>query len=492
MAEDKKTTSRTTTRGSTGGRGRRPARTIDLEAEEVDDKSEADDAKSANKSAAKPAAVDQDAKAAKKKEKQPDEKATSAIGDKSDTETKSEKPVDDQPPAALSQRTSGADIRSFVTHLAAGLVGGLVGVIGAGIGISYYSPEQSPEARGPLPEVAQLDRRIKAIESTLATQKNALETGTDKDALTKLEARLTTVEKTASTDGDIANSDVTKRIEKLEGSLKSLQSSADSEGSGGASPALVSRLATLSTELEKRSSGLQKELTQLKSALASDSSGKAAQDAAKALGERIVALEAQLSKLSGDVQATTERSSQENTVSSDGAALALAFEGVRRAMERGTPYTGELETLRKFARPGLDLTVLSEYANTGIPDARMLLNRLPSFLEKARQADAKIDGETFFDRLVSNAQSIVRVRRVGPVEGDSATAVLSRMEASMKASDLVSVLREAKSLKGPALQIITPWLAQAESRQAGMAALGSLERELLARPAPGAGPGTQR
>src|SRR5215467_6778600 len=72
-------------------------------------------------------------------------------------ETEAREPNDDAPPA----RASLPEIRSFVTHLAAGLLGGLVGVIA--LALAWGVPSGKPGNNAA--ELAKLDQRIAKIES---------------------------------------------------------------------------------------------------------------------------------------------------------------------------------------------------------------------------------------------------------------------------------------------------------------------------------------
>jgi hypothetical protein len=107
------------------------------------------------------------------------------------------------------------------------------------------------------------------------------------------------------------------------------------------------------------------------------------------------------------------------------------------------------------------------------------LTALPGVLKTARGAIVTSGDATFFDRVVTNARSVVRIRRIGPAEGDSPGAVLSRMDAQMKALSLIGVVREAKALSGPVLDAVQPWLDRANARRESEDQLDALGRQLL-------------
>ncbi|MDA7949533.1 MAG: hypothetical protein MPJ78_18915 [Hyphomicrobiaceae bacterium] len=477
MADEKKETGRTTRRTARTSRTtKRPARTIDLEAKEVP----GEEAGTAKKGSAAPVAkspedaIKQDKASPGASAKKTDAKKTAA--------------EDAQNTATTQPRTTGIELRSFATHLAAGLVGGLVGVVIGGVGIGQFSSGSSDSADRTGQEIAQLQSRLGALQTELDAQKKAVETAAkppevNKEDLSKVASRIAIVENNAAASASASTkekAELSDRVAKLEDVLKAVQSSAGSGAGDAATLELSSRLAALSDALKKQKEGLDAEIAGLKASLAEGGGSAAAKAAADALNQRTKSLETQIAKLSSEVRAAEKIQTQRTRSDNEkGAALALAFEALRRAVFDGDPYVQQLDLFREYAPENLDLSGLSAYAKTGVPRQRTLLRELRPVLEAAVEAADKADDETFLDRLATNAQSIVRVRRIGPVQGDDTSAVLSRMEADMNASDLSGVLREATTLKGPALEAVKPWLAKAEMRQAAISAVNGVERELL-------------
>ena len=533
MADDKKESTGPTRRTARTPRTpKRPARTIDLDAKEVKD-GETEAGKEADKKA--PAAeAAKTAPEAKSAAKPP--AGASAGKDNAKKATDAKKPAgaekaknaDTAQSATAQPRTSGVELRSFATHLAAGLVGGLVGVVGAGIGIGQLTTGQPDRSAAMQSEISQLQSRLDALQTqvgeqakssqtaassadlgTLASRVDALEKApppaTDSaelgalasrvDALEKapppsdsteldtLASRVDALEKAPPPASGSAVSDLSERVAKLDKEIGALQSAAASSGDSAAAEALTLRLTALSDEIKQQGEKFDAEIAELKTSAAADGEGASALAAADALKQRTDSLEAEIAKLSTDMRASGPARTTAGD-SEQGAALALAFEALRRAVASGDAYSDQLDLLRAYAPDSLDLTAISAYAETGVPRARDLLQELPAVLEKASEAAEKADDETFLDRVVSNAQSIVRIRRIGPEEGDGMSAVLSRIDADMRASDLTGVLREARNLKGPALDAMKPWLAKAESRQAAVTAVDAAERALLVRDEP--------
>ncbi len=461
--------------GASGGDGasgssKRPSRTIELEAEEVEIEVKQGEDEPAG-------------------DEGPDEAAGSL---EPPEETGDENPP--SPPAPPPQRTSPFEIKGFVTHLAAGLVGGLVGVIGAGIALDKLPLAglmDTSDAPGQVKQIAQIEQRLTALDGKLSGQSKSLEGVVRSEKIDTLEARLAAVENKPVAAPGVPQG-VSDRLGKLENTLKTLISAAGEEGASGLeqSAALTARIDAVSSDLEKRSTALRDEIAELNKALEARAASQSENS-----GPDVNALEARLGSLEEKISALAARPAPVGQgpvapgKNSRGASLALAFESLRRAVESGDAFSAQLEALAKLAPAGLDLTGLANHATTGAETKQALLSTLPGVLREALAAAAKSDDDTFLDRLVSNARTVVRVRRIGPAEGDSAGAGLARMEARMKDADLDAVLREAKSLSGPALESVQPWLDRAGAHQASRAGLDALEKSLLASLKPGLMPG---
>jgi hypothetical protein len=461
MASDKKKTS-TPSSGNGGSvpRTKRPGRTIDLEAEDV---------------------TVEDVPA-KEPSRTADKKTVSAADTKpdirSDDDAKPDadaKPDDDTPKQTLRHRAKPADIKSFVTHLAAGLVGGLIAVIGAGM---VQDPPPEPGKAPPPYDDAKLVKRLNAAETKLAALQKADPAPELRKAAGKMELRVTALEKKPP-----ELKDMSVRLGKLESTLKTLREAGAQEGASGVaqSAALTGKIDEVSTQLETRISGLKKDMEALGNSLEtrvtaqSKESGKTANDLRKLLEsfeEKIASLEEKLA-------VTVAPSMSLSASSSGGAALALTFESLRRAVERGQPYADQLTALKDIAPEGLDLTEFEADAATGIATNAELLSALPDVLNAAYAAIETPENGTFLERVVTNARSVVRIRRIRPSEGESPSQVLSRMDAQMKAFNVAGVLREAEGLKGSVRDVIQPWKDKAMARRASEGRLEKLGQQLL-------------
>lgn len=481
-SSDKETSGKS---GGTTGTSKRPARTIDLEADEVE--IEVKDSEGTGEEVAA-------------EEQETAENGNGGDADKAagrgEPETEDESRPSGLPPRTPPpQRTRPSDVRSFVTHLAAGLVGGLIGVVGVGIGLdklpftTFSGGAVTPE------ETARIEQRLDKVASKQAELAKSLEAAPKSDALTKVESRLEAIE-TQPAPAPAVPEEIGNRLTKLEEILKTLQSAAGEEGATALeqsaaltakidavskdlekkTAALTDRMESISADLEKKTAALSDDIARTREILEARPAPRPAgeSDAVKALQSSLAKLEERLAALAEQPVSAIPRSG------SNPAALALAFENLQRTADRGEPFAAQLEALGKLAGADIDISALAASAKEGVPSEAALLGRLPRALRDARAAVERADDETFLDRLASNASSVVRVRRIGPQEGDSAAAVLSRMEARMKGSDLSGVIEEAQALEGAARGAVRPWLAEAQARRDLDAALAAARAKLLA------------
>lgn len=479
VSDKKKTTTPSAGNGGSVPPTKRPGRTIDLEAEDVT----VEDVP-ANE---KPPGAARKAQAA--------------------SDSKSDAPADGgtgsgakAPPPSSTKGAKLFEVKKFATHLAAGLVGGLVGVIGAGI---VFEPEPvTVEKMTPYDDAHLVKRlntmdtkitalpkdneplggRLNTVEEKLAALQKADPASDVRKAAGKLELRVSALEKQPPKELP-GTKDMVARLVKLESTLKTLSEAGEQEGASGVaqSAALTGRIDEVSTRLETRMSELVNDMVALKKSLEArvtgqvSESGKTSSD----LSARMESFEEKIITLASRINESAGASESSPAPSDGGAAVALAFERLRRAAARGYPYADQLTTLEDIAPDGLDLSQFEANAPTGIATEAELLSSLPRVLKAARAAIVTTADGSFLERVVSNARSAVRIRRIGPVEGESPSQVLSRMEAQLKTLNLEGVLREAEGLKGAVLEAARPWMDKAKARIASEERLDMLGKHLL-------------
>lgn len=275
--------------------------------------------------------------------------------------------------------------------LAAGIVGGLVTLLGFG-GLQYagFVPALGPDRGAPAESVSQ---ELQAL----------------RDQIAALPAPAAAVDNTA-----------------LEGRITALEQS----GSQGASNAASSA----ETEaLKAQVDTLTKEIAGLKSTLADAQTAASAQKAE--LTSRIETAEQKLNEPANDIQM----------------AKAVAVTALKSAIDRGGPFLAELDALRSIAPDEQAVAGLAQDAQVGVPTRTDLRQEFPKAADAMLDAINQPDpNEGIFDRLVSSAMSGIRVRPVGSVEGDTPEAVIARIEDKLNNGDLKGAVLEWESLPAAA------------------------------------------
>jgi hypothetical protein len=193
---------------------------------------------------------------------------------------------------------------------------------------------------------------------------------------------------------------------------------------------------------------------------------KSAGDAAKSEDGRIGALEQSVSQLSGKVEA---QASQPKI------ALAIAASALKAALDRGAPFSAELETFAAIAPNAPELATLRGYADKGVPTRAEIATQVDAaanaMVAAAKPADANAG---FFQNLVSSAQSLVKVRPVGAVEGKGAPETVARMEVAVNQGDYAKALSEYETLPDAAKAAGADFAGKLKARIEVEAQIGAL------------------
>ncbi|MBY5353190.1 hypothetical protein HFO94_06495 [Rhizobium leguminosarum] len=288
-------------------------------------------------------------------------------------------------PAPKSAGTSGL--------IAAGIVGGLVALLGAGaIQYAGYLPGSSaPQTTSP--ETADLAGQIDGLKQTVANL--------------------------AANPASADNGELAKRVAALEATAKAPAAGAPADAANV--EALNRKIAELTGQVD-----------QLRSTLAQSSEQQTTNGAD--ITKRLEEAEKKLNEPREDVAV----------------ARAIAAAALKAAIDRGGPFLAELDTFAGVAPDDPAVADLRTFAETGIPSRTELVREVPdvatAIVEAVNQPDPN---QSWSDRLMSSAKSLVSVRPVGNIEGESVEAIAARMEEKVKNGDLPGASAEWNNL--PAL-----------------------------------------
>ncbi|WP_190237695.1 COG4223 family protein [Rhizobium sp. R634] len=292
--------------------------------------------------------------------------------------------------------------------IAAGIFGGLVALLGAGaIQYAGYLPGSSSQQTSSA-ETANLSGEIDGLKQAVANLA-ANPASTDDAALEQRIAALETAAKApaAGAPADSANVD-----------------------------ALSQKIAELSGQVD-----------QLRSMLAQSSDQQTSSDAD--IAKRLAEAEKKLNEPREDVAV----------------ARAIAAAALKAAIDRGGPFLAELDTFAGVAPDDPAVADLRAFAETGIPSRAELMRQAPdvatTIVEAVNQPDPN---QSWSDRLMASAKSLVTVRPVGNIEGESVEAIAARMEDKVKNGDLPGASSEWINLPAPAKQASAAFKQSLEAR----------------------------
>jgi hypothetical protein len=383
-------------------------------------------------------------------------------------------------------RTSPTELKSFVTHLAAGLLGGLIGVVGLALAWNMI-----PLGATNAPDLTPLESRLAKLESAPPPAGDAEALG----ALGALDARVKTLEeRKVETPADV--SELTSRVSRLEESLNVLAETAKDGGSVPDAAALDAKIGDIEQKLQGKIDGalaaqqasnatgleaLQNEVSALKAKLGALAEANLAGDSSD-LAPQLTTLDQRIGKLEEAIPALST-AMDKSAASAKSGASAIAFANLREAVGAGRPFAAELAALRSLMPDPVDLGVLPSHADTGIPTVAELARNLAKTVEtSAAPAPQQAPAETsFLDSMIASAKSAVSIRRVGGDVGSAEPgAVLARAETALNQEDLAAAIKEVEALPTPARDAYTGWLDDARARVSANATLNTLESAVLA------------
>ncbi len=366
-----------------------------------------------------------------------------------------------------------------------GLLVGAVLIVGGAIAAVALRENWMPLVAGtqaPAGDTSQLQQQVQSLTSELDTLKQ--QTAALSQKADSLESSISGLSgQQGSSPADLS---------ALQSSLQSLQAAGEKRAQDLAS--LDSALKAITGEggLESKVSDLASKADGLTAATAKNEAGVAnltnevrsvtgqvsglgidqLRSGAAALSTRLDTFENRLGTMEDQVrgQAAAERN-----------ALLLAVGQLDDAVAVGQPFAQSLSLVGSYAgdsAPAADMTVLQNYASSGVETMRVLRVRFGEEADAiiAADYDATAD-EGLFGEVVRNLSQLVIVRSRDP-DDPGVNGVVSRTEAALNAGDLAGAVREVESLEGSPAQAAASWLAAAKDRLSVDTALASLAKAL--------------
>ena len=249
--------------------------------------------------------------------------------------------------------------------------------------------------------------------------------------------------------------------------------------STGPETAPVAPAASEPDELHRRLALLENEVNRLsgKAAAEGDVSGTVT-----ALNNQVALLFNQLT----DVQARLKTAEESSPRALLKPMAILALSRLRQAVEQGVTYAGALGGVQRL----LDGTALPEAANKalltldahknqGVVSIMALRDGFAARVSDIIDAEAAPANASWWNRTLARLENMITVRPTGDVKGTDAPAITARAEAALNRGDLDAAVRELNALSPAAAVAAADWLQQAQTRQAVLGAVDTLESALL-------------
>jgi hypothetical protein len=221
------------------------------------------------------------------------------------------------------------------------------------------------------------------------------------------------------------------------------------------------RIATLeqaSGELREQAAAAAEALAAVEEAVAGLRGDVAAgRDRQADLAPRLDALEAAVSTLTGRVDEQAE---------APATAIIIAASSLKAAIDRGAPFTTELDTYAALAPDAPQLDELRTLAAAGVPTRAQLAAEADAAANAMIAASRPADPEAgIVDRLMGSMMGLVQVRPVGMVEGEGVPQIAARLDAGA-AGDYERALAEYDTLPPEAKAAGEAFAAKLRARHA--------------------------
>jgi hypothetical protein len=161
------------------------------------------------------------------------------------------------------------------------------------------------------------------------------------------------------------------------------------------------------------------------------------------------------------------------------AALSFAMENLLQKIKSGDVFQEELAIVSVALPENTQLEKLNDQASAGVKSIAWLQREFTPVLRAVLAAEDTVAAPGVVAKLVGTAKSLIRIRRVGEVEGDSREAIIARLETRVKAGDMTAALVEAKKLNGASATAAASWVGLVEERVKTIEIVNNLRNEVI-------------
>ncbi len=359
--------------------------------------------------------------------------------------------------------------------LAAGALGGAVVAALATGGFYFYSPQSGltkveqnqlaaleTETSHDGAAIGSLDKRLGALEGSstdtalagVEKRVDALEASAAASGVAGLDKRIDVLEAANAAEGRKIDSEA-QAMQTLSGDIKVLR--ADVDAARGETPSIAARVAKLETSLS---------LADL-----------------AALSGRVDKIESVLAA----PKVATRVAPEKPPASENPAAVAVVTDSVRDKLASGSSYATEIAALTALGVEPAQLAPLKALAG-GAPTNSALAASFAAVQPRILAAAEPKEPGGIGDRFLAHLRGLVQVRYLGETAGGDPRALASQILASLRQGDLAGALAAFARLPDASRQAGAAWDAEAERKQAAVAAMQAIREAAVARLAQGPKP----
>lgn len=392
-------------------------------------------------------------------------------------QSSNEDPQSDETEAKTTEEN--ADVKAqpskkSASPVSAGLIGALIALVGgAGLqwaGILPAMQNSAPQISAEVTEkISGLEQNLTALDTKLSEQSTSDSASlvSNLSALTSRIDALETLVQNDNTGALEAISTINARLDEMSSTIINIKTTPATgiDNAGTLPEGLQDEIANLVALSAAQATEINSLKTLIETTSQASSVDEATAQAIADMQSRLETAETALEKSQSDVPI----------------ARSLAAVTVKNAIDRGGRFTVELDAYAQLDGENPALTELQTIAEQGVLSRADLLQQFDAIANQIISADKPEDAETdIMTRLLDSAANMVKIRQVGEVEGDTAEAIVARMEQRLLSGELDSAMSEWQKLSDASKAVSQNYSDQLQAR---MTAEKLADQLLQVRPA---------
>jgi hypothetical protein len=206
-----------------------------------------------------------------------------------------------------------------------------------------------------------------------------------------------------------------------------------------------------------------------------------------ALQDKLAALTAQVGDLSGkltnqqnQVAAAQHLATQTAAAHAGNEAIAIIAGSLLRKAEAGAPFADDLAALASRGIDKAEVARLQAAAGTGVATPGALAKQFAGATDAILATSPAPASHGFFDRLMNDAEGLVRVRKIGETTGDSLAAQVTRIQNALDSGAVETAYQQWTALPAAARAKSQAFGTAAKARLDSIDAARAIEAEALA------------